>query len=108
MADIVDVNLNQPGLIYIIQEALSNYFKVGVSTTKETVKRRISNLQSGNWRRLTLKQTNAVSNMNLAEKEAHKSLQDVQVRAGGGQEWFHSSFERISDAVNAAAGKYPC
>ena len=107
MADIVDANLNQPGLIYIIQEATSNYFKVGVSTNEETLKRRILNLQSGNWRKLIFRQKNAVSKMNFAENDAHNSLRDVQVREGGGQEWFHSDFERISDAVNAAARKYP-
>lgn len=105
MADFVD--LNQPGLIYIIQEGASNYFKVGVSTNDDTVKRRVLNLQSGNWRKLTLIQTNRVSNMNLAEKDAHTSLQDVQVQKGGGQEWFNSSLKRIADAVNAAARKYP-
>ena len=107
MADIVDVELNKPGFIYIIQEATSDYFKVGVSTNEETLKQRISNLQSGNWRMLTLEQKNKVSNMKLAENYAHNLLRDVQVKEGGGKEWFKSSFETIKDAVDAAANEYP-
>ena len=107
MADFVDAKLKQPGLIYIIQEGTSNYFKVGASENENTVKLRVLNLQSGNWRKLTLIQTKSVSNMKLAEDEAHNSLQQVHVQAGGGQEWFNSSFQTIADAVNAAAGKYP-
>ena len=107
MADFVDAKLNQPGLIYIIQEGTSDYFKVGASENEQTVKLRVSNLQSGNWRKLTLIQTHRVSNMKLAEDEAHRSLKQVHVQAGGGREWFNSSRQTIEDAVNAAARKYP-
>ena len=31
-----EVDLNEPGLIYIIQDATSDYFKVGVSTNENT------------------------------------------------------------------------
>lgn len=103
-----EVDLNEPGLIYIIQEASLDYFKVGVSTNDNTLRQRLLNLQSGNWRKLTVRQTYKVSNMNLAEKNAHYTLRDVQVREGGGQEWFHSDFRTINAAVAAAARKYPC
>ena len=102
-----EVALNEPGLIYIIQEATSDYFKVGVSKNENTLHQRLLNLQSGNWRKLTLRQRYKVSNMKLAEDDAHDTLKDVQVHAGGGQEWFHSDFQTINEAVAAAASKYP-
>lgn len=102
-----EVDLNEPGLIYIIQEASSNNFKVGVSNNENNLAQRIRNLQSGNWRKLTLKKKYQVSNMKLAENDAHHTLRDVQIREGGGQEWFRSDFQRIDAAVAAAARKYP-
>lgn len=102
-----EVDLNEPGLIYIIQEASSNNFKVGVSNNENNLAQRVRNLQSGNWRKLTLKKKYQVSNMKLAENDAHHTLRDVQIREGGGQEWFCSDFQRIDAAVAAAAGKYP-
>ena len=104
--DYDEVDLNEPGLIYIIQEATSDYFKVGVSTNENALGRRLQNLQSGNWRKLTLRQRYEVSNMKLAENDAHYTLRNVQVREGGGQEWFRSGFRTINDAVAAAARKY--
>ena len=102
-----EVDLHEPGLIYIIQEATLDYFKVGVSKNENTLRSRLLNLQSGNWRKLTLKERYKVSNMKLAEDDAHNTLRDVQVHEGGGQEWFHSGFQTINDAVEAAARKYP-
>ena len=102
-----EVALNEPGLIYIIQEATADYFKVGVSKNETTLRQRLLNLQSGNWRKLTLKQRYEVSNMKLAEDDAHNTLRDVQVHEGGGKEWFHSGFQTINNAVAAAARKYP-
>lgn len=105
--DDVDVTSNQPGLIYIIQEASSNYFKVGVSMNGITLGQRLKNLQSGNWRKLTVKETYEVSKMNLAENDAHQTLKDKQVCEGGGQEWFQGDFQTINAAVKAAVEKYP-
>lgn len=102
-----EVDLNEPGLIYIIQEASSNNFKVGVSNNENNLAQRVRNLQSGNWRKLNLKKKYQVSNMKLAENDAHHTLRDVQIREGGGQEWFCSDFQRIDAAVAAAARKYP-
>ena len=106
MEDQVDA-LNEPGLMYIIQEATSNYYKVGVSKNEGTLASRLSNLQSGNWRKLTIKQTSAVSNMNLAEQGAHNELEAEHVSQGGGTEWFQGPFQTIKAAVDAAAAKYP-
>ena len=106
MEDQVDA-LNEPGLMYIIQEATSNYYKVGVSKNRGTLASRLSNLQSGNWRKLTIEQTSAVSNMNLAEKDAHKKLKAHHIIQGGGTEWFEGPYQKIKDAVDAAAAKYP-
>jgi len=102
-----EVDLNEPGLIYIIQEATSDYFKVGASKNENTLRLRLLNLQSGNWRKLTVKQKYEVSNMKLAENDAHYTLRNVHVDEGGGQEWFRSSFRNINAAVAAAAKKYP-
>ena len=99
-------NLNEPGLIYIIQEATSDIFKVGVSNNEDNLALRLQNLQSGNWRKLTIREKYIVSNMKLAEGDAHYTLRGVQIHAGGGQEWFHSDFQRIKAAVKNAARKY--
>jgi hypothetical protein len=99
--------LNEPGLLYIIQEATSEYFKVGVSKNDASLKARLRNLQSGNWRKLTIKQKSQVSNMNLAEQDAHDTLKGVHVDVGGGTEWFKSDYQTIKAAVDAAAHKYP-
>ena len=106
MEDQVDA-LNEPGLMYIIQEATSNYYKVGVSKNEGTLASRLSNLQSGNWRELTIKKTNDVSNMNLAEQDAHNKLEPEHVSKGGGTEWFQGPYPTIKAAVEAAAAKYP-
>ena len=98
---------NKPGYIYIIQEGTSNYYKVGASENEGTLVKRLSNLQSGNWRKLTIKQTNDVSNMNLAEQDAHDKLEPQNVSQGGGTEWFQGPFQTIKAAVKAAAAKYP-
>lgn len=100
-------NLNEPGLIYIIQEATSQNFKVGVSNNESNLTLRVQNLQSGNWRKLFIRKIYEVSSMKLAEDDAHRTLEDVQIRKGGGQEWFRSSFQIIDAAVAAAAAKYP-
>lgn len=100
-------NLDEPGLIYIIQEATSQNFKVGVSNNESNLTQRLQNLQSGNWRKLTIKKTYIVSNMKLAENDAHRTLKKVRIREGGGKEWFRSGFQTINDAVAAAAKKYP-
>ena len=44
--------------------------------------------------------------MKLAENDAHHTLRNVQIREGGGQEWFHSDFRTINAAVAAAAKEY--
>ncbi|XP_015780128.1 PREDICTED: uncharacterized protein LOC107358010 [Acropora digitifera] len=99
-------NLKEPGLIYIIQEATTDNFKVGVSKNENNLNQRLQNLQCGNWRKLTIKRSYKVSNMKLAEQDAHHTLMDVQIHEGGGQEWFHSDFQTIKDAVKGAARKY--
>jgi len=101
-----EVDMKEPGFIYIIQEASSDNFKVGASNIENNLAHRIRNLQCGNWRKLTLKKKYEVSSMKLAEDDAHRTLKDRFVR-GGGQEWFRSSFQTINDAVAAAAKKYP-
>lgn len=39
---------------YLIQEADSNTFKVGVTQSMKTLKRRLRNLRTGNWRLLSV------------------------------------------------------
>ena len=99
--------LNEPGLLYIIQEGQSNYYKVGVTKNQDTLKSRLQNLQSGNWRKLTIKQASEVSNMNLAEQYAHDQLEDYHVNEGGGQEWFNGQLAVIKRAVDDAVKHYP-
>ena len=99
--------LNEPGLLYIIREGNSMNYKVGVSNDEESLRRRLSNLQGGNWRKLTVMHTSPVSNMNLAEQDAHNTLRGKRKKAEGGTEWFEAPIETIRDAVEAAAAEYP-
>lgn len=100
--------LNEPGLLYIIQEGHTDeYYKVGVSKDQDSLKSRVQNLQSGNWRTLYLKQASKVKNMNLAEKFAHTKLKDYNIDAGGGKEWFKAPYKTVKAAVDEAAREYP-
>ena len=98
---------HEPGLLYIIQEGKSNYYKVGSSKNQNTLMSRLKNLQSGNWRELTIKQDSEVSDMNSAEQYAHYLLEDYHVEKGGGQEWFNGPLATIESAVDEAANEYP-
>lgn len=100
--------LKEPGLLYIIQEGESDeYFKVGVTKNEDTLKSRLQNLQSGNWRKLTLKQKSKVNNMNLAESFAHNELKAYNIKAGGGTEWFKTNYQTVKDAFDKAVSQYP-
>ena len=101
--------LNRSGFMYIIQEENTDYYKVGVSDNAESMMR---NLKGGNWRKLVLKWSIEVSNMNFAEQAANSTLKrpgnDVQhMREGGDTEWFEGPYESILNAVRTAARKYP-
>jgi hypothetical protein len=104
-------DMNVPGCLYIIQEdntqlgtGQPQYFKVGISGN---VSKRLQDLQTGNWRKLTMNQHKKVSNMSKAEKYAHNLLEPQKWNRGGGTEWFHGDYQVIKHAVDAAAEKYP-
>ena len=85
----------------------TTFYKVG--KTKQNIKKRISDLQGGNPRKIILKMSANVNNVDGAETAAHRALQqwNTKARFGGGSEWFQvpgddfsNFFNRFNDAVS--------
>ena len=87
---IVDIMPEVKGYVYLLEEKeesgdATGFYKVGKAVDIEI---RISNLQTGNVRKLRVKRKVEVYNYTAAEKKAHKNLRDYKVNLGGGKEWF--------------------
>ena len=86
-----------PGYVYVIQESIdgeaTGYYKVGM--TGEPYKR-LSDLRTGNVRRLGFTRTDEVTDMRSAEGAAQKALtkERYSVDLGGGKEWFFADHRR--------------
>lgn len=94
----------EPGYIYVIQEGSNQCFKVGVSEDPDS---RVDQLQTGNYRRLTLKYSKHVKNMSAAENDAHQRLKDLRIQEGGGKEWFRGEYQKIQRKVYEVYRKHP-
>ena len=74
-----------PGYVYFVTESGgTSYFKVGRTGNPST---RLSNLQTGNPRRLSMNPQN-VQNMAEVEARVLKAMREKYSSAGGGTEWF--------------------
>lgn len=87
--------LTKPSYVYVIQEGKEQVAKVGC--TKDP-KKRMSDLQGGNYRRLDyylVIQLKENSDKLTAEKTAHYYLENnnfaVRISEGGGTEWFDTA-----------------
>ena len=80
----------KPGHVYLIRDkpaimAEVVHYKVGQSNDRE---KRISDLQTGNPRKLEFSSEVAVNDMNKAERAAKAALGEYKCTLGGGIEWF--------------------
>lgn len=71
------------GILYIIKELQTNYYKVGI--TKHTPKKRLRDLQTGNPRLLKVVAWFNVDDMRKVESFLHQVLGAYHVR----NEWFN-------------------
>ena len=83
----------EAGYVYIIQEGLPTLhnkilYKVG-GTKKEEFQERLTNLQTGNPRKLTVMKSYLVTDCKSGENVAHAAVQEkYPCPFGGGTEWF--------------------
>ena len=106
-----------PGYIYIMQEKTATggsglLYKVGgVEGASGKVDTRRGNLQTGNPRKLEVKERYQVGNCKKAESAAHGAVNnDYGVYYGGGREWCKvtsDNYDDFKDKVNNAANEYP-
>lgn len=71
------------GRVYILQSGKTNYYKIGL--TKDPIKRRINELQSGNPYRITAILVQRVHDMRIAEDILHRKY----YKQRGIGEWFY-------------------
>ena len=75
------------GYVYIVKERNEDYYKIGASTDPAT---RVSNLQTGNPRRLDYVRLYRATDCLQAENVAKNSVTPTyNANLGGGTEWFH-------------------
>ena len=107
-----------PGYIYIMQERTTAggsglLYKVGgVEGASGKVDTRRGNLQTGNPRKLEVKERYQVGNCKKAESAAHEAVNDdYGVYYGGGREWCKvtsaNQYDDFKNGVKEAADKYP-
>ena len=94
------------GLLYVLKQARSNFYKVGF--TSGSVADRIKQLQTGNPQRITIMFFETVTDVGKAEKAAKTSVKEFSIlnKHQGGTEWYevpegkYSSFKtRIEEAI---------
>lgn len=71
------------GKVYVLQSGNSHYYKIGL--TKDSIKKRIAQLQTGNPYRITARLVQTVHSMQVAEDILHRRY--YQQRGIG--EWFY-------------------
>ena len=108
---------NVSGYVYIMQERTTTggsglYYKVGgVEGDSKKVDTRRGNLQTGNPRKLVVKERFAVSNCRDAEKACQHAVSHYEVKGfGGGTEWFEvrsNSYLEFRNSIKNVAGTFP-
>ena len=99
-ADEPMAEIQRKGLIYILQQAGSNFYKVGF--TSRNVNSRLKELQGGNPNKIVPVYQQRVKNVGQAEKAAKDSVKNFHVhpRLGGGVEWYEVPRNRKDSFIN--------
>ena len=89
-----------PGYVYPIQETnppgAPQNFKVGKTVNPD---KWLSDLQTGNQRRLTYLCCVQVDNMDVSERVAQRALHNYRCAPGGGTEWFTAQPNQVNTLV---------
>ena len=94
----------RPGLVYVLKEAGSNFYKVGL--TSGNVNDRIKQLQTGNPRKISAVFSQMVTDVGQAEKAAKDAVKKyhAQETYGGGTEWYEVASNEYSSFLNTIEG----
>ena len=76
------------GYVYMMREEETKNFKIGKT---QNLKKRLSDLQTGNSQTLKYVSIIIVSDMNETEAALHKAMEQKYQKVGGGQEWYTTS-----------------
>lgn len=109
MAGKEEVDAAVQGYVYVLREGNGTLYKIGRALD---VNERVRNLQTGNPRKLNIKQKPyEVSDYTAAENAAHKAVEDdYKANLGGGTEWYEvkdEERETFFGKIEEAVGKYP-
>ena len=102
MADEVDAKAVE-GNVYLLQEkangTVTGNYKVG-KAVENNFKKRMSDLQTGNPRKLDDIRKVLVSDYTAAEKGVQTALSEYKVDLGGGTEWFKAEQSELESFLN--------
>lgn len=87
---------HRPGYIYLIHQAGTNYYKIGLTSNPE---KRLKQLQTGSSGRLCFKHLIQCHDMSAAELRLHQRFAAQRIRKDG--EWFNFLPGQITDVVSA-------
>jgi hypothetical protein len=101
--------IQRGGLIYVLQQAKSNFYKVGL--TSGTVGQRIKQLQTGNPQQIKEVFSQNVKDVGKAEGAAHRAVKQYHAKEthGGGVEWYEVPKPQVKNFINSikvAISKY--
>ena len=96
-----DIGCNEygkSGFIYIIREDQGEYYKIGGASD---LGQRLSNLQTGNPRRLNFERVYVAGDCKHAENLAANRVENYSANLGGGTEWFHVEANNLGDFLQS-------
>ena len=101
--------IQRKGLIYILQQAGSNFYKVGF--TSRNVNSRLKELQGGNPHKIVPVFHRSVKDVGQAEKAAKDSVKkyNCQHKYGGGVEWYEvpkAEKNKFLSTIKGAIGRF--
>ena len=88
-------------IVYLILEGNNDpdgplFYKVGKT---DNSKKRLSDLQTGNPRKLQYEEKVEVKDMTAAENSAKEALKEYKCTFGGGTEWFKVGLDKRGDLI---------
>lgn len=96
--------IQRSGLVYILRQAGSNFYKVGL--TSGNVASRIKQLQTGNPNKISEVFSQKVKDVGQAEKAAKDSVKKYHAhpKYQGGMEWYEVPSKEASSFINTIKG----
>lgn len=96
--------IQRAGLVYILRQAGSNFYKVGL--TSGSVSARIKQLQTGNPNKISEVFSQKVKDVGQAEKAAKDAVKKYHAhpKYQGGMEWYEVPSKETSSFINTIKG----